>query len=232
MKFRRAVLAGSLGLSVVGAGVLAAPVQAAVNPTVDAYFEECGGDGGYIYVTISGTESNVVVELGVVGFTLPPDGYSLGPWGDGEYTVLFKHDYNSAPFFTDSVTVDCEPGVELEAVCDGPTEGIGVTLTDDSSSTYSVAIDGTFVVEGTGDTGGSNLVFGPYADGDHLVEVYWAGYEEDDPFVSLHLVKDCAGVGSGGGIPSTGGDTTPMLLLAGLLVLVGTVAMRFRPRAA
>lgn len=228
MQLRRVLAAASIGVFAAAAGLFAAPVNAAANPTVDAYFEECGGDGGYIAISISGTADNVIFELGGIGFNQPAGQYSLGPWADGVYPVLFKTTFNGAPFFTDSVTIDCEPGVEVGAVCDAPTEGIGIVLTDDSSSTYSVAIDGTLVAEGIGDTGGVEVVYGPYADGEHLVEVYWAGYEEDDPFSSHTITKDCAGVGSGGSIPDTGSSSLTLSMIAGLLVCTGAAALLVR----
>ena len=227
MSIRRAIVAASIGLVAVAAGLFATPARAADDPTVSASFEECDG-GGMIAVSISGTESNVIVELGGVGFTLPAGEYSLGPWGDGEYAVVFKYTYDGEPFVTANVTVNCEPGVELSAVCDSPAEGIGIALTDESGSTYSVAIDDELVAEGITDTGGSDVVYGPYADGEHLVELFWAGYEEDDPFASLTIDKNCAGVGSAGAIPETGSSSLVLALIAGLLVAAGSAVMLLR----
>ena len=227
MRIRRAIAAASIGLMAVAAGLFATPARAANEPTVSASFEECDG-GGMIAVSISGTESNVIVELGGVGFTLPAGEYSLGPWGDDEYAVVFKYTYDGEPFVTANVTVNCEPGVELSAVCDSPAGGIGLALTDESTSTYSVAIDVAIVAEGISDTQGSEVVYAPYADGEHLVEVYWAGDEEDDPFASLTIDKDCGAAGSAGAIPETGSSSRELALTAGLLVAAGSAVLLLR----
>ena len=108
MQLRRTIVAASIGLSALVGGLLAAPVAAA--PTVSASFDKCGGEngaGGYIAVSF---DSAVIIELGGVGYNLPPGEYSLGPWADGEYPVVFKLTVDGEPFQTINVTVECESG--------------------------------------------------------------------------------------------------------------------------
>lgn len=110
MQIRRAIVAASIGLSALVGGLLAAPVLAA-DPIVSASFDKCDGEngpGGYIAVSF---DSAVIVELGGIGYNLPPDAYSIGPWADGEYQVVFKLTYDGAPFQTVNVTVACDAGV-------------------------------------------------------------------------------------------------------------------------
>lgn len=230
MPSRRAIVAVSLGLSALTVGVIAAPAQAAVNPTAEAS-ATCGEAGGMIDVVIG---DGVLIEIGIVVWNLPAGEYFLGPFPDGDYTVLFKLTDEGAPFATDEITIDCEPEVEVRAVCESPTEGIGVTITDNANSpdsSYSVSINGSFVAQGT--DGGAEVVYQPIPDGDYLVEVFWAAEDDEDPFFSEAVNKDCAGAGSGGGLPDAGSSSLTLTLMAGLLVCIGTAAMLLRrPRHA
>ncbi len=231
MPSRRAIVAVSLGLSALTVGLVAAPAQAAINPTAEAS-ATCGKTGGMIEVNIG---DGVLIEIGVVGWNLPAGQYFLGPFLDGEYTVLFKLTEEGDPFATDEITIDCEPEVAVRAVCESPIEGIGVAITENPNSadnSYSVSLNGTFVAEGT--DGGAEVVYGPVADGDYLVEVFWAaGDDEEDPFFSELVTKDCAAAGSGGSLPDAGAASRALTLMAGLLVAIGAAAMLLRrPRRA
>lgn len=81
---------------------------------------------------------------------------------------------------TASATADCQGGMGV----------IGISIVDDAPWTYTIWIDEVTVAEDETDTDGGFAVYGPYEDGDHLVEVGWN--QEEMIILQTTVTVDCS----------------------------------------
>jgi len=153
------------------------------------------------------------------------DYYEVGTTSGAHQVVVVNNDGDT--IYADIVLNPCDgPAAAARAAC--ATEGTGelfVKTLGGKGYTYSVSVDGQPVADwqDVSDTGGEWESLGVFPMGEHTVLIEWTDDSEGQGSEEVTVNSDCTNddAGSGAELPVGGSDTTPMMLIAGGLLLAG-----------
>lgn len=242
---KRHILAAAVATAAISVGTFT-PASATLEWDPLTFDIACDG-AGYVDFSVNVTgdpgESFDITVNGELfgGSPYAPGSYDLSLDGvdDGIYEIEL----------TDHATGDFLDRLEFGVTCDGPIivtgsecrTGPGLDgnysvyyqIFDDSKSTFDVYIDGELVDANlTGAPDGATYGDELYPAGhEALVEVYWSDSDSEGPYFTATVVELCAeddGTDSGAGLPDSGSNTTPLLLVATGLTLGGIALLGTR----
>lgn len=238
MRCTRFALATAVALATCTIGLAGAAEASSLDIGDDPI--NCVEDGGYITfgveITTDDASDRFLIELG--GYELetdvPAGVYQVanaGPFADGVVSMYIKSYPDGVQLFGWQFPVACEgPLVEVATQCDDDTRFLNIAFWSTFDDTADIYVDGVIVSEDVeaDDTNGY-LGHGSYPAGDHLVEIDWLEDKSDEPYYSETVTFGvCPEADSGAGIPETGSNTAPMLMVAAGLMVCGAALLGTR----
>ena len=202
---------------------------------------ECLQDGGYItfgleittddesdrfLIELNGIELEVDVPAGVYQFS------SAGPFADGVVEMNVTTYPGGDPLMGWDFPVACEgPLIDIETQCDdGETRFLEIAFWSTFDDTADIYVDGVLVSEDVqADATDGYLGHGSYPAGDHLIEIDWLEDKGEEMYYTETVnFGVCPESDSGAGIPDTGSNTAPMLMVAAGLIVCGAALLGTR----
>lgn len=233
------------------AALAAAAITANTSMTASAAFDfgtptwDVSCDGiGYVTLHVEFTAGqDESMDISINGDLLNDSPYAPGNYDiefkatDDTYNVQLEDHATGDVLEAEIFSVTCDgPIIEVNRECRTGTDldgkySVYPTIFDDSKNTYDVYVDGVLIDSDVAGFVEGHVIEGPLVLAGHeaLVEVFLHG-EDTEPLFSGTVSDDC-GVsteGSGAGLPGTGTNTTPLMLLATGLTLGGLVLLGAR----
>lgn len=233
------------------AALATAAITASTSMTALASFDfgtptwDVSCDGiGYVTLHVEFTAGqDESLDISINGDLLNDSPYAPGSYDiefmatDDTYNVQLEDHATGDVLDAELFSVTCDgPIIEANRECrNGPDldgkYGVYPTIFDDSKDTYDVYVDGVLIDSDVAGYVEGHVIEGPLVLAGHeaLVEVFLHG-EDTEPLFSGTVSDDC-GVsteGSGAGLPGTGTNTAPMLMVAAGLMVCGAALLGTR----